>query len=150
MLIAFSLLTACGNRNLYSMKTDVSDLKGVEKIVNNLNWEKEKIKKVSVEDKNIKIYAKGESKDFYEMDLKPQVVNGIYLLILTDANEINYFDKNGEYFSIDRAIVDEILTKVYSKSIADYKNDEKEFKKLEKKLKDFKVESGDVKFKLKE
>ena len=37
------------------MKTDVSDLKGVEKIVNNLNWEKEKIKKVSVEDKNIKI-----------------------------------------------------------------------------------------------
>lgn len=84
------------------------------------------------------------------MDLKPQVVNGIYLLILTDANEINYFDKNGEYFSIDRAIVDEILTKVYSKSIADYKNDEKEFKKLEKKLKDFKVESGDVKFKLKE
>jgi len=32
------------------MKTDVSDLKGVEKIVNNLNWEKEKIKKL--EEKN--------------------------------------------------------------------------------------------------
>ncbi|MDU1043895.1 MAG: hypothetical protein E7A59_05470 [Peptoniphilus rhinitidis] len=64
MLIAFSLLTACGNRNLYSMKTDVSDLKGVEKIVNNLNWEKEKIKKVSVEDKNIKYMQKVSPKIF--------------------------------------------------------------------------------------
>ncbi|MDU2110216.1 MAG: hypothetical protein E7E99_06360 [Peptoniphilus lacydonensis] len=64
MLIAFLLFTACGNRNLYSMKTDVSDLKGVEKIVNNLNWEKEKIKKVSVEDKNIKYMQKVSPKIF--------------------------------------------------------------------------------------
>ncbi|MDU3750383.1 MULTISPECIES: hypothetical protein [Peptoniphilus] len=46
------------------MKTDVSDLKGVEKIVNNLNWEKEKIKKVSVEDKNIKYMQKVSPKIF--------------------------------------------------------------------------------------
>jgi hypothetical protein len=83
------------------------------------------------------------SKDYEDYDLKNAknfVVNAINLIILTDAQDIDYiYNDEKLLLYIDYEMVDMILNTNYNKSIEDYKNNEEEFKKLQEYLKGFQV-----------
>lgn len=139
LLLLITFTTACANRNLYQLKTNLSDREGVENIISQMDWDGDKVKDFEVKGKNIAITM---SKDYEDYDLKNAknfVVNAINLIILTDAQNVDYLYDENLFFSIDYEIVDMILNTNYNKSIEDYKNNEEEFKKLQEYLKGFQV-----------
>ena len=139
MLILIIFTTACANKNLYQLKTDLSDKEGVHKIISQMDWDGDKVKEFEVRGKNIAITM---SKDYEDYDLKNSksfVVNAINLIILTGAQNVDYLYDENLFFSIDYEIVDMIINTKSKKSVEYYRNDEEEFKKLQKYLKVFQV-----------
>ena len=140
LLLLITFTTACANRNLYQLKTNLSDREGVENIISQMDWDGDKVKDFEVKGKNIAITM---SKDYEYYDLKNAknfVVNAINLIILTDAQDIDYiYNDEKLLLYIDYEMVDMILNTNYNKSIEDYKNNEEEFKKLQEYLKGFQV-----------
>lgn len=139
LLLLITFTTACANRNLYQLKTNLSDREGVENIISQMDWDGDKVKEFEVQGENIAITM---SKDYEDYDLKNSksfVVNAINLIILTGAQNVDYLYDENLFFSIDYEIVDMILNTNYNKSIEDYKNNEEEFKKLQEYLKGFQV-----------
>lgn len=140
LLLLIIFTTACANKNLYQLKTDLSDKEGVHKIISQMDWDGDKVKEFEVKGKNIAITM---SKDYEDYDLKNAknfVVNAINLIILTDAQDIDYiYNDEKLLLYIDYEMVDMILNTNYNKSIEDYKNNEEEFKKLQEYLKGFQV-----------
>ncbi|WP_010242688.1 hypothetical protein [Peptoniphilus rhinitidis] len=140
LLLLITFTTACANRNLYQLKTNLSDREGVENIISQMDWDGDKVKDFEVQGKNIAITM---SKDYEDYDLKNAknfVVNAINLIILTDAQDIDYiYNDEKLLLYIDYEMVDMILNTNYNKSIEDYKNNEEEFKKLQEYLKGFQV-----------
>ncbi|WP_273497725.1 hypothetical protein [Peptoniphilus rhinitidis] len=139
LLLLITFTTACANKNLYQLKTDLSDKEGVHKIISQMDWDGDKVKEFEVQGENIAITM---SKDYEDYDLKNSksfVVNAINLIILTGAQNVDYLYDENLFFSIDYEIVDMILNTNYNKSIEDYKNNEEEFKKLQEYLKGFQV-----------
>lgn len=139
LLLLIIFTTACANKNLYQLKTDLSDKEGVHKIISQMDWDGDKVKEFEVQGENIAITM---SKDYEDYDLKNSksfVVNAINLIILTGAQNVDYLYDENLFFSIDYEIVDMILNTNYNKSIEDYKNNEEEFKKLQEYLKGFQV-----------
>ena len=140
LLLLITFTTACANRNLYQLKTNLSDREGVENIISQMDWDGDKVKDFEVKGKNIAITM---SKDYEDYDLKNAknfVVNAINLIILTDAQNVDYLYDENLFFSIDYEIVDMIINTKSKKSVEYYRNDEEEFKKLQKYLKVFQVE----------
>ena len=139
LLLLIIFTTACGNKNLYQLKTDLSDKEGVHKIISQMGWDGDKVKEFEVQGENIAITM---SKDYEDYDLKNSksfVVNAINLIILTGAQRVDYLYDENLFFSIDYEIVDMIINTKSKKSVEYYRNDEEEFKKLQKYLKVFQV-----------
>ena len=139
LLLLITFTTACANRNLYQLKTNLSDREGVENIISQMDWDGDKVKDFEVKGKNIAITM---SKDYEDYDLKNSksfVVNAINLIILTGAQNVDYLYDENLFFSIDYEIVDMIINTKSKKSVEYYRNDEEEFKKLQKYLKGFQV-----------
>ncbi|MDU1042896.1 hypothetical protein [Peptoniphilus rhinitidis] len=139
LLLLIIFTTACANKNLYQLKTDLSDKEGVHKIISQMDWDGDKVKEFEVRGKNIAITM---SKDYEDYDLKNSksfVVNAINLIILTGAQNVDYLYDENLFFSIDYEIVDMIINTKSKKSVEYYRNDEEEFKKLQKYLKVFQV-----------
>ncbi|MDU5376926.1 hypothetical protein [Peptoniphilus lacydonensis] len=139
LLLLIIFTTACGNKNLYQLKTDLSDKEGVHKIISQMDWDGDKVKEFEVQGENIAITM---SKDYEDYDLKNSksfVVNAINLIILTGAQNVDYLYDENLFFSIDYEIVDMIINTKSKKSVEYYRNDEEEFKKLQKYLKVFQV-----------
>ncbi|MBS6610695.1 MAG: hypothetical protein KH288_03915 [Peptoniphilus harei] len=140
LLLLIIFTTACANKNLYQLKTDLSDKEGVHKIISQMDWDGDKVKEFEVQGENIAITM---SKDYEDYDLKNSksfVVNAINLIILTGAQNVDYLYDENLFFSIDYEIVDMIINTKSKKSVEYYRNDEEEFKKLQKYLKVFQVE----------
>ena len=105
-----------------------------------MDWDGDKVKEFEVQGENIAITM---SKDYEDYDLKNSksfVVNAINLIILTGAQNVDYLYDENLFFSIDYEIVDMIINTKSKKSVEYYRNDEEEFKKLQKYLKVFQVE----------
>ncbi|MDD7352704.1 MAG: hypothetical protein PUG84_04500 [Peptoniphilaceae bacterium] len=62
-------------------------------------------------------------------------------MILTNAEEISCENKIGSFFGINKKIADMFLSTQYNTSLDDIRNSEEEFHKLEKFMKNLKVDS---------
>lgn len=142
LILTFILIftMACSKTNLYSLKTDLSRKENVEKLINQLDWENKDPYKIEIKDKTITITFDNNI-DYFNANLKPYFVNGIYLLSLTNADDINFKNKTGSFFCIDKKMANELLSAQCNKSLDDIKNSEEEFHKLEKFMKNLKVDS---------
>ena len=142
LILTFILIfaMACSKANLYSLKTDLSHEENVEKLINQLDWENKDSYKIEIKDKTITIIFDNNI-DYFNANLKPYFVNGVYLLILTNADDINFENKRGSFFGIDKKIANVFLSAQCNKSLDDIKNSEEEFHKLEKFMKNLKVDS---------
>lgn len=142
LILTFILIftMACSKTNLYSLKTDLSHKENVEKLVNELNWENKDLKEININKETITIIFDNDE-DYSKINLKPYVVNSIYLMILTNAEEISCENKIGSFFGINKKIADMFLSTQYNTSLDDIRNSEEEFHKLEKFMKNLKVDS---------
>lgn len=139
LLLLIIFTTACGNKNLYQLKTDLSDKEGVHKIISQMDWDGDKVKEFEVQGENIAITMPKDYEDYDLKNSKSFVVNAINLIILTGAQNVDYLYDENLFFSIDYEIVDMIINTKSKKSVEYYRNDEEEFKKLQKYLKVFQV-----------
>lgn len=137
-LLIFTM--ACSKTNLYSLKTDLLHKENVEKLINELNWENKDLKEIKIKEEKITIIFDND-KEYSQINLKSYVVNSIYLMILTNAEEISCENKIGSFFGINKKIADMFLSTQYNKSLDDIRNSEEEFHKLEKFMKNLKVDS---------
>lgn len=142
LILTFILIftVACSKTNLYSLKTDLSHKENVEKLVNELNWESKDLKEIKIKEEKITIIFDND-KEYSQINLKSYVVNSIYLMILTNAEEISCENKIGSFFGINKKIADMFLSTQYNTSLDDIRNSEEEFHKLEKFMKNLKVDS---------
>lgn len=137
-LLVFTI--ACSKTNLYSLKTDLLHKENVEKLINELNWENKDLKEIKIKEEKITIIFDND-KEYSQINLKSYVVNSFYLMILTNAKEISCENKIGSFFGINKKIADMFLSTQYNKSLDDIRNSEEEFHKLEKFMKNLKVDS---------
>ncbi|MEF3318503.1 hypothetical protein [Peptoniphilus grossensis] len=137
-LLIFTM--ACSKTNLYSLKTDLLHKENVEKLINELNWENKDLKEIKIKEEKITIIFDND-KEYSQINLKSYVVNSFYLMILTNAEEISCENKIGSFFGINKKIADMFLSTQYNKSLDDIRNSEEEFHKLEKFMKNLKVDS---------
>lgn len=142
LILTFILIftMACSKTNLYSLKTDLSHKENVEKLINELNWENKDLKEIKIKEEKITIIFDND-KEYSQINLKSYVVNSIYLMILTNAEEISCENKIGSFFGINKKIADMFLSTQYNTSLDDIRNSEEEFHKLEKFMKNLKVDS---------
>ena len=141
-LITFLFLSACGNKSLYSMKTDTSDEKGVEKIINKLEWQENKLGDFELKDKSLEINLEKTPNSSRDENTKELFINGVNLLVLTDVDEVNYNGEDLDFSGIDKDFANEILTIKYDKKIEDLRKSEKIFNEVNEKLKNEKFETG--------
>lgn len=138
-LLLITFTTACANKDLYQLKTDLSDEEGVHKIISQMDWDGDKVKKVKIEGKNIAITM---TKDYSDYDLKNAesfLVNAINLIVLTGAQNVDYLYDENIFLSIDYEVVDIIINTRFKKSVEHFRNNEEEFKKSQDYLKDYEI-----------
>lgn len=143
-LLLITFTTACANKDLYGLKTDLSDEEGVRNIISQMDWDTDKVKKVEIEGKNIAITMTKNYADYDLRNSKSFLVNAINLIVLTGAQNVDYLynDTNSNdisFFSIDYEVVDIIIDTRFKESVEHFRNNEEEFKKLQDYLKDYKV-----------
>lgn len=143
-------LTACENKSLYPMKTDLSNEKGLEKLVGSIDWRPYKLEDYKVKNKDLEIKLSGESDISQDESLKKAFINGVILLILTDAEEVRYSGEDLYFSSIDKDLANEILKIKYGKEVDDYKKSQEDFDNLVESLDNEKFEAGAAKYELME
>lgn len=144
------LLTGCGNKSLYSMKTDLSNEKGLEKLVGSIDWKLYKLEDYKVKNRSLEIKLSEESDVSQDESFKTTFINGVLLLVLTDAEEVWYSGENLYFTSIDKDFANEILKTKYGKEVDDYKNSQEDFDKLVESLENEKFEAGAASFEMME
>ena len=144
------IFTACENRSLYSMKTDLSDEGGLNKLVGSIDWRPYKLEDYKVRNKNLEIKVSGESDISEDESFKTGFINGVILLILTDAEEVRYSGEDLYFSLIDKDLANEILRTKYGKEVNDYKKSQEDFGNLVKSLENEKFEAGAAKFEMME
>lgn len=144
------LLTGCGNKSLYSMKTDLSNEKGLEKLIGSMDWEPYKLEDYKVRNKNLEIKLSGEPDISKDESFKTTFINGVILLVLTDAEEVWYSGEDLYFSSIDKEFANEILKVKYGKEVDDYKKSQEDFDILVESLENEKFEAGAAKFEMME
>lgn len=147
-LITFLFLSACDNKSLYSMKTDISDEKGVEKIINKLEWKENKLCDFKVKDKSLEINLEEDPNSSRDENTKELFINGVNLLVLTDVDEVNYNGEDLDFSGIDKDFANEILTIKYDKKIEDLRKSEEAFNEVNEKLKNEKFETDAVSYEM--
>lgn len=151
VLVALMLfLTACENRSLYSRKTDLTNERGLEKLVGSIDWRPYKLEEYKVKNKNLEIKLSGESDISQDESLKTGFIKGVILLILTDAEEVRYTGEDIYFSSIDKEFANEILKIKYGKEVDDYKKSQEDFDNLIESLKNEKFEAGAAKYEMME
>lgn len=144
------LLTGCGNKSLYSMKTDLSNEKGLEKLIGSMDWGPYKFEGVKIKDKALEIKLSGKAKANQDEAFKTSFINGVVLLVLTDAEEVKYSEEDLYFGFIDKDLANEALKIKYGKEVDDYKKSQEDFDKLIESLKNEKFEAGAAKFEMME
>ncbi|WP_085875064.1 hypothetical protein [Peptoniphilus vaginalis] len=144
------LLTGCGNKSLYSMKTDLSNEKGLEKLIGSMDWGPYKLEGVKIKDKALEIKLSGKAKANQDEAFKTSFINGVVLLVLTDAEEVKYSEEDLYFGFIDKDLANEALKIKYGKEVDDYKKSQEDFDKLIESLKNEKFEAGAAKFEMME
>lgn len=147
-LITFLFLSACDNKSLYSMKIDTSDEKGVEKIINKLEWKENKLGDFELKDKSVEINLEKSRNSNRDENTKELFINGINLLVLTDVDEVNYKGEDLDFSGLDKNFANEILTIKYDKKIEDLRKSEEAFNEVNEKLKNEKFETGAVHYEM--
>lgn len=143
-------VTACGNKSLYSMKTDLSNERGLEKLVASIDWRPYKLEDYKVKNKNLEIKLSGGSDISKNECFKTGFINGVVLLVLTDAEEVWYSGEDLYFSLIDKDLANEILKTKYGKEVNDYKKSQEDFDNLIERLKNEKFEAGAAKFEMME
>ena len=143
-------LTACENKSLYSMKTDLSNEKGLEKLIGSMDWGPYKLEDYKVRNKNLEIKVSGESDISQDEAAKAGFIYGVILLILTDAEEVRYAGEDLYFGFIDKDLANEALKIKYGKEVDDYKKSQEDFDNLIERLKNEKFETGAAKFEMME
>ena len=144
------LLTGCGNKSLYSMKTDLSNEKGLEKLVGSIDWKLYKLEDYKVKNRSLEIKLSEESDVSQDESFKTTFINGVLLLVLTDAEEVWYSGENLYFSSIDKEFANEILKVKYGKEVDDYKKSQEDFDNLIESLNNEKFEAGAAHFEMME
>ena len=143
-------LTACENKSLYPMKTDLSNEKGLEKLIGSIDWRPYKLEDYKVRNKNLEIKVSGEPDISKDESFKTGFINGVILLILTDAEEVRYSGEDLYFSLIDKDLANEVLKIKYGKEVDDYKKSQEDFDNLIERLKNEKFEAGAAKFEMME
>lgn len=143
-------LTACENKSLYSMKTDLSNERGLEKLVGGIDWRPYKLEAYKVKNKDLEIKVSGEPDISQDKAAKTGFIYGVILLILTDAEEVRYTGEDLYFGSIDKDLANEVLKIKYGKEVDDYKKSQEDFDNLIERLKNEKFETGAAKFEMME
>ncbi len=143
-------LTACENKSLYPMKTDLSNEKGLEKLVGSIDWRPYKLEDYKVKNRSLEIKLSEESDVSQDESFKTTFINGVLLLVLTDAEEVWYSGENLYFTSIDKDFANEILKTKYGKEVDDYKKSQEDFDILVESLENEKFEAGAAKFEMME
>lgn len=144
------LLTGCENKSLYSMKTDLSNEKGLEKLIGSMDWGSYKLEAYKVKNQILEIKLSGESDISQDEAAKAGFIYGVILLILTDAEEVRYTGEDLYFGSIDKDLANEALKIKYGKEVDDYKKSQEDFDNLIERLKNEKFETGAAKFEMME
>lgn len=142
--------TGCGGKSLYSMKTDLSNEKGLEKLVGRIDWKPYKLEDYKVRNKNLEIKVSGEPDISKDESFKTGFINGVIILILTDAEEVWYIGEDLYFSFIDKEYANEALKFKYGKEVDDYKKSQEDFDNLLERLKNEKFEAGAAKFEMME
>ena len=140
--------TACENRSLYPSKTELSNERGLEKLLGKIDWRPYKLEDYKVKNKNLEIKLSGESDISQDESLKAGFIKGVILLILTDAEEVSYTGEDLYFSSIDKEFANEILKIKYGKEVDDYKKSQEDFDNLVESLENEKFEAGAAKYEL--
>lgn len=144
------LFTACENRSLYPMKTDLSNEKGLEKLIGSIDWRPYKLEDYKVKNKSLEIKLSGEPDISKDESFKTGFINGVILIVLTDAEEVWYTGEDLYFSSIDKDLANEALKIKYGKEVDDYKKSQEDFDNLVKSLENEKFEAGAAKFEMME
>ena len=142
--------TGCEGKSLYSMKTDLSNEKGLEKLVGRIDWKPYKLEDYKVRNKNLEIKVSGGSDISKNESFKTGFINGVVLLVLTDAEEVRYTGEDIYFSLIDKDLANEALKIKYGKEVDDYKKSQEDFDNLIERLKNEKFETGAAKFEMME
>ncbi len=142
--------TGCGCKSLYSMKTDLSDEKGLEKLVGRIDWRPYKLEDYKVRNKNLEIKVSGGSDISKNESFKTGFINGVVLLVLTDAEEVRYTGEDIYFSLIDKDLANEALKIKYGKEVDDYKKSKEDFDNLIESLENEKFEAGAAHFEMME
>lgn len=140
--------TGCGGKSLYSMKTDLSNERGLEKLVASIDWGPYKLEDVKIKDKALEIKLSGKAKASKDEAFKTSFINGVVLLVLTDAEEVKYSEEDLYFGFIDKDLANEILKIKYGKEVDDYKKSQEDFDNLVESLKNEKFETGAAKYEM--
>ena len=143
-------LTGCENKSLYPMKTDLTNERGLEKLIGSIDWRPYKLEDYKVRNKNLEIKVSGGSDISKNESFKTGFINGVVLLVLTDAEEVWYIGEDIYFSLIDKDLANEILRTKYGKEVNDYKKSQEDFDKLIESLKNEKFEAGAAKFEMME
>ena len=151
VLVALMLfLTACGNRSLYPSKTDLSNERGLEILVGKIDWRPYKLEAYKVKNQSLEIKLSGEPDISKDESFKTGFINGVILLILTDAEEVRYSGEDLYFGFIDKDLANEVLKIKYGKEVDDYKKSQEDFDNLIERLKNEKFEGGAAQFEMME
>ncbi len=143
-------LTACENKSLYPMKTDLSNEKGLEKLVGSIDWKPYKLEDYKVRNKSLEIKLSGEPDISKDESFKTTFINGVIILILTDAEEVWYIGEDLYFSFIDKEYANEPLKFKYGKEVDDYKKSKEDFDNLIESLENEKFEAGAAHFEMME
>mgnify|MGYP000558076961 FL=1 len=143
-------LTACENKSLYPMKTDLFDEKGLEKLVGRIDWRPYKLEDYKVKNKSLEIKLSDEPDISKDESFKTGFINGVILLILTDAEEVWYIGEDPYFSFIDKEYANEPLKFKYGKEVDDYKKSKEDFDNLIESLENEKFEAGAAHFEMME
>ncbi|MDU2503645.1 MAG: hypothetical protein E7D08_05325 [Peptoniphilus harei] len=142
--------TACENKSLYPMKTDLTNERGLEKLIGSIDWRPYKLEDYKVKNKSLEIKLSGEPDINKDESFKTGFINGVILLILTDAEEVWYIGEDPYFSFIDKEYANEPLKFKYGKEVDDYKKSQEDFDNLIESLKNEKFEAGAAQFEMME
>lgn len=143
-------LTACENKSLYPMKTDLTNERGLEKLIVSIDWRPYKLEDYKVKNKSLEIKLSDGSDISKDESFKTGFINGVIILILTDAEEVWYIGEDLYFSFIDKEYANEPLKFKYGKEVDDYKKSQEDFDNLLESLKNEKFEAGAAQFEMME
>ena len=143
-------LTGCENKSLYPMKTDLTNERGLEKLVGRIDWRPYKLEDYKVKNKSLEIKLSDEPDISKDESFKTGFINGVVLLVLTDAEEVRYTGEDIYFSLIDKDLANEALKFKYGKEVDDYKKSQEDFDNLLESLKNEKFEAGAAQFEMME